>query len=122
MSNSILIVDDNALVRNLLRAWIEEHSGWVVCGEAENGKQAIEKVAELTPNVVLLDFQMPIMNGLDAARQIRLLAPETGMVMFTMHSSPQLLQQARAAGIRDVVSKSDLLSEHLLSALKQICA
>lgn len=122
MSHRILIVDDNTLVRRLLCSWVEQHSGWDVCGEAENGKVAVEKVEELHPDIVLLDLQMPVMNGLEAARQISLLAPKPAMVMFTMHSCAQLLKDARAAGVSDVVSKSDLLGDHLLTALKQVCA
>jgi len=122
VSHTILIVDDNALVRRLLRAWFEAHDEWRVCGEAENGKVAVEKVAELHPEVVLLDLQMPVMNGLEAARQISQLAPETVMLMFTMFRSAQLLEEAHAAGIRDVVSKTEQLGEHLLDALKQSAA
>jgi CheY-like chemotaxis protein len=78
LSCSILIVDDDTLVRGLIRSYIEAHAAWRVCGEAENGKVAVEKVKDLHPDVVILDFQMPIMNELEAARQIALLAPSDG--------------------------------------------
>ncbi len=119
MPHKLLIVDHNALIRHLLRTCIEQDALWEVCGEAENGKEAIKMVEELKPEVIVLDFQMPVMNGLEAARQIKILAPNAVMVMFTMHSSPQLLQEARAAGIREVVSKTDQLMDHLLPMLKQ---
>lgn len=122
MSHTILIVDDNALLRRLLRTCLEQDGEWRVCGEAENGKEAVEKVQELKPDVVLLDLLMPVMNGLEAARRIKVLAPDTAMLMFTMYSSPQLLQQAQAAGIRDVVSKTDQLVDCLLPVLRQTCA
>ena len=122
VSRTILIVDDNTLVRGLIRTWVEGHQDWNVCGEAENGKIAVEKVEQLHPDVVLLDLQMPVMNGLEAARQISQVAPKTAMVMLTMHHSKQLLADARAAGIRDVVSKTESLGEHLLSALQLVCA
>jgi DNA-binding NarL/FixJ family response regulator len=122
VSHSILIVDDNNLVRRLLRSWLEQHAEWDVCGEAENGQMAVERVEQLHPDVVLLDLQMPIMNGLEAARQINRLAPNTAMIMFTVHSSEQLLKEARASGVKDVVSKCDLLGEHLLTALRRACA
>jgi DNA-binding NarL/FixJ family response regulator len=70
---------------------------------------------------VILDFQMPVMNGLDAARQITTIAPDTPMVMFTMHSCEELLRDAKAAGIKDVFSKSDGVPEHLLASLSTVC-
>jgi len=89
-----------------------------VCGEAQNGREAITKVEDLKPDVVILDLQMPMMNGLEAAREIHVRAPATVMLMFTMHNSPQLLQEAHQAGIKDVISKTDSLAEGLLPALK----
>jgi two-component system, NarL family, response regulator NreC len=120
--HTILIVDDNALLRRMLRTCLEQDPEWNVCGEAENGRVAVEKVVALKPDIVLLDLQMPIMNGLEAARRIRVVAPNTTMLMFTMHCSPQLLQEARAAGIREVFSKTDQLVDHLLPALRQASA
>lgn len=122
MRYTILIVDDNASLRHLLRNCIEQDPEWTVCGEAENGKEAVKKVEELNPDIVLLDMQMPVMNGLEAARRIKAVAPNTAMLMFTMHSSPELLREARAAGIRDVVSKTDQLMDHLMPALRQVRA
>jgi DNA-binding NarL/FixJ family response regulator len=120
LSYSILIVDDSELIRHLLRSCIEENTEWQVCGEAENGQLAVEKVTELHPDVVILDFQMPVMNGIEAARQITHIAPNTAMVMFTMHDCEELRQDARAAGIRDVLSKSDHLGDHLLASLRNV--
>jgi DNA-binding NarL/FixJ family response regulator len=113
-----LIVDDNPLVRQLLRTCIAHDSYWEICGEAQNGMEAVKKVRELKPDVVILDLQMPVMNGLEAARQIKVLAPKTAMVMFTINCYPQLIAEARAAGISHVISKTDLLAESLLPALK----
>ena len=79
-------------------------------------------VQELNPDIVILDLQMPIMNGLEAARQISRLAPNTAMLMFTLYSGEQLLKDAQAAGIKDVVSKSNGAAEHLLASLRTICA
>ena len=122
MPYSILIVDDNAVIRRSLRSCIEVNTTWQVCGEAENGQIAVEKVNELNPDIVILDLQMPIMNGLEAARQISRLAPNTAMLMFTMHSGEQVLKDAQAVGIKDVVSKSNGAAEHLLASLRTICA
>lgn len=121
MIYNILIVDDSSMIRSSLRSWLAANSNCKVCGEAENGKEAVEKVGALHPDIVILDMQMPVMNGLDAARLISQLAPRTAMLMFTMHPSNELLKAARAAGIRDVVSKVDPLSDHLSSALRRIC-
>jgi DNA-binding NarL/FixJ family response regulator len=99
LSYSVLIVDDSALIRHSLRCCLEQDPDWRVCGEAEDGKVAVEKVKELHPDIVILDLQMPEMYGLAAARQITAIAPETAMVMFTMLSDGQLLKAARAAGI-----------------------
>jgi DNA-binding NarL/FixJ family response regulator len=119
---SILIVDDSTLIRRLLRSYIEPHRSWQVCGEAENGKVAVEKVKELRPDVVILDYQMPVMNGIEAARQIARLAPNTAMVMLTMHNSETLAKDAQAAGIKDVLSKSDEVSDHLIASLRNVVA
>lgn len=122
MAHTILIVDDSELIRRTLRTYIEQHTDWRVCGEAENGRVAIEKVTELHPNMVILDFQMPVMNGLEAARRISQLAPETVVVMLTMHYSPELLNQAQAVGVRDVLSKSDHIAGRLLASLRSTAA
>jgi two-component system, NarL family, response regulator NreC len=120
LSYSILIVDDSTLVRRLIRSYIELHAAWRVCGEAENGKAAVEKVKELRPDVVILDFQMPVMDGLEAARQIALLAPNTAMLMLTMHKFEQLSKEAHAAGIKDVLSKSNGVADHLIASLRNV--
>ena len=122
MSYTILIVDDNPFVRLALRDRLERTTGWQVCGQAENGKVAVEKVKTLHPDVVILDLQMPVMNGLEAAREIRAVSPATEMIMFTMHSSEQLRKDARDAGIRDLVSKSLGTGEHLLAVLGNLFA
>ena len=109
-------------MRRSLRSWIEQESDWQVCGEAEDGRVAVDKVKELLPDIVILDLQMPVMNGLEAARQISRLAPNTAMLMFTLYSGEQLLKDAQAAGIKDVVSKSNGAAEHLLASLRTICA
>ena len=88
--------------------------------EAENGKLAVERVKELHPDVVILDFQMPVMDGLEAARQIAQLAPKTAMVMLTMHNCEHLAQDAQAAGIKDVLSKSDEVADHLIASLRNV--
>jgi len=119
MSYSILIVDDNAVVRCYLRRFVEQNEAWKVCGEAENGQIAVDRVRQLNPDVVILDLQMPVMGGLEAARQIGLISPNTTKILFTMHTVTLVEQDALAAGIAHVVSKEDG-AVRLLSILKGI--
>jgi len=118
--DKVLIVDDNPVLRKILRFHLEQESAWEICGEAENGQIAIDKVLELRPDLVILDLAMPVMNGLEAARQIRMIAPQTITVLFTMQSCEGLLPEATAAGIKDVVSKSAGAGA-LLASLKALC-
>jgi len=104
----ILIVDDSSLVRERLRDLLQQHPNWNVCGEAANGRDAIERVQELNPDVIVLDFLMPGMDGLQAAREIGKVVPSTPILMFTMHMSRQLMQEARKVGIQGAVAKSDV--------------
>jgi DNA-binding NarL/FixJ family response regulator len=120
MAHKILIVDDSAAIRQSLRSSIERQKDLQVCGEAENGESAVARVKELTPDLVILDLQMPVMNGLDAARRIAQIAPQLPMLMFTMYSSEYLVTEARAAGIKDVFSKSSGILDGLISAIQEI--
>ena len=120
MFQKILIVDDSATMRLCVRQCIEANTDWDVCGEAENGEIAVEKVAQLSPDLVILDFQMPVMDGLEAARQISDIAPHTEMLMLTMHTSKQLSQAAKDAGIKDVLSKTESVNDHLIASLRDI--
>lgn len=119
MSVTILIADDSPVIRDSLRGYLEQNPEWKVCGEAENGQVAVEKVRELHPDVVILDFSMPVMDGLEAARQIARIAPRSAMLMLTMYGSDPLLKEAQAAGFKDVVSKSDGI-EPLVDSLKRV--
>ena len=103
----ILVVDDSTVVRQHLRRLLELHSDWEVCGEAVDGRDAIKKTCELKPDLVLLDFAMPVMNGLQSAQEIVKCYPETPILLFTMFLSSQLVIEARNSGIRGAVAKSD---------------
>lgn len=100
----ILVVDDHPAVRATIRMLLEWHS-FQVCGEAKDGKEAIERVAELKPDIVLLDIKMPEMDGLKAAREIQRIAPSTKIVFFTVYDSPQLVSAMRVFS-SDFVPKS----------------
>ena len=103
----ILIVDDSPLVRQRLRDLLEHHPDWCVCGEAANGEEAVTKVRECTPDLIVLDFMMPVMNGLQAARAIGKTVPGVPILMFSMHISRQLVEEAQNAGVRGAVLKTD---------------
>lgn len=103
----ILVVDDHPAIRHHLRVVLEQHEGWLVCNEARNGCEAVDRFQEAHPDLVVLDFLMPRMNGLDAARIMRRLAPETPILMVTLYSSHQLTEEARKVGIRGTCAKSD---------------
>ena len=107
MAVRILIVDDDASIRRLLRRLIESHAGWSVCGDAEDGQQAITQAGELNPDVIVLDLAMPQMNGLQAAREISRILPELPMLLLTVQQvSQELTKEALHAGFRGAVSKN----------------
>lgn len=104
----ILVADDSDLVRHGIRLLLSQHVDWDVCGEAENGQEAVEKARELAPDVVVLDFAMPLMNGIDAARKIHEEKPNTPIVLCSMYLDAQLATLARDVGITSVLSKSNV--------------
>jgi DNA-binding NarL/FixJ family response regulator len=115
----ILIVDDHAVVRRGLRALLETQAGWEICGEAENGRQAVEEVKRLSPDVVLIDMNMPEMNGLEATREIRKTAHETEVLMISVHNSEEFMRAAEAAGARGYVTKA-LQPGELLAGVESV--
>lgn len=104
----ILVVDDNEAMRRTLRGLLEAHDHWKVCDEASSGLEAVAKFDEQKFDIIVLDLQMPGMNGLDAAKEITSRSPTTPILMVTMHDSPQLEQEARKAGIRGICPKTDI--------------
>jgi two-component system response regulator NreC len=110
--NRILLVDDSPTMRGHLRREFEG-AGWVVCGEAANGEEAIVKAEQLRPQVILLDLSMPGINGLTAARRLKRVLPEVHLILFTGHGELFKLNEASAAGISAVFSKSGSISELL---------
>src|SRR5439155_16122977 len=85
---SILIVDDSPLIRRSLRTLFEQHREWVICGEAENGCEGIDKAQILHPDLIVMDLAMPRLNGIDATRTLKQLIPATPIVMFTTFTNP----------------------------------
>ena len=106
MTTRILIADDNAPIRMLLRRLLERHASWVVY-EAENGPDAVQKTAQLAPNLVILDLAMPGMNGLQAAQEISKINPRLPMLLASVEEvSTHLARLARDCGFRGAVTKS----------------
>jgi DNA-binding NarL/FixJ family response regulator len=103
----LLIADDHEIVRRGLRSTLESRVGWIVCGEASNGREAVRMAAELHPDVVIMDLTMPELNGLEATRLIRKRSPQVEVLILTMHESEQLFHEVLAAGARAYVLKSD---------------
>jgi two-component system, NarL family, response regulator LiaR len=100
----ILLVDDHEIIRKGLHELIDGHFGWKVCGEAGNGKEAVEKALALNPDIVVIDLLMPVMDGIEATKQIRQLCPATKIVMVSMYDSQQ--PAAEKAGANAYVSKT----------------
>lgn len=110
MPGGILIVDDNASIRHLLRVLIESKTSFKVCGEAENGEQAIKKTRELQPDLVLLDLTMPGMSGTQTATVLRLLEPRPKTILFTLHADGVNRDLASIYGIDAVISKTESIA------------
>ena len=104
----ILLVDDNPAVRRYLRAILEQQESWRVIGEARTGAEALHQVLESPPDLILLDYQMPDLNGVDVAKQISELFPKLPILMVTLHLSKQLSDAAQQAGVRGACAKQDI--------------
>src|SRR5260370_38845128 len=104
--SSVLVVDDNSLVRQAVCELFTREGDSNVCGEAENGREAIEKAQVLRPNLILTDLSMPVMNGLEETRVLKKLMPAVPVIIFTAHSDPFIKKEGRTAAVSAVVSKS----------------
>src|SRR5579864_1295090 len=115
----ILIADDHDLMRRGVKALLQSHAGWEVCGEAHTGREAVAKAEELKPDIVILDISMPELNGVEAARNIRKASPNTEILILSLHYSDQLIREILDAGVRGYIMKSDPDRE-LISALEKL--
>ncbi len=106
MAKTVLIVDDNAYIRQALCELFKREADFEVCGDAENGKEAIAKARESHPDLIVLDLSMPVMNGLDAARELKRLMPAVPLIMYSAFGDGFVEHQARLVGISELVSKS----------------
>jgi DNA-binding NarL/FixJ family response regulator len=115
----IVIVDDHSVVRRGVRALLESQPGWEVLAEAQTGREAVEVVRRLQPDIVVIDLSLPELNGLDATRQILKESPRTEVLMLTMHHSEELVRDVLRAGARGYVLKSDA-DASLISAVDSL--
>jgi len=114
----ILIADDSDLVRSKLADALSTHAGWSICGQAANGRRAVLQALDLRPDLILLDFSMPMLSGLQAAEEILKLMPSVPVVLYTVYDDQQMEAEAKKIGICKVISKSR--SENLVAELEAI--
>jgi DNA-binding NarL/FixJ family response regulator len=115
----ILIADDHEVVRSGLRTILEAHEGWEVVAEADNGKDAVSKALASKPDVAIIDYSLPVINGIEATRQIRARLPEAEILIFTMHDSDILVGELLEAGARAYLLKSDA-KQYLVAAVESL--
>jgi len=120
MTHTVLIADDNLFVRQGLSELFGREADFLVCGEAINGKEAVEKAKQLHPDLILLDLLMPVMNGLDAARVLKRVTPEVPIIMYSACTDSFIENEALSAGVSACVSKSDHVSVLLESARRLV--
>src|SRR6202049_923851 len=113
----ILIADDRESMQTALRALIKLRPDWEICGEANDGQEVVAKAAELQPDVVVLDFKMPLANGIEAGSEISDSMPTVPILMYTLYKTEELEVAAKLVGIRQVVGKEDG-AKHLVSAIE----
>src|SRR6266404_5676088 len=116
----ILVADDHEIVRRGLRALLDDQPNWEVVGEAVSGREAVDKAKQLMPDVAVIDITMPELNGFEATRQILKAAPQTEVLILTMHESEQIVREVLDAGARGYVLKSDA-GRDLVAAVEALC-
>ena len=117
----ILIADDHDVVRSGVRSILEAQEGWEVVGEAENGKDAVDQALATRPDIVVLDYALPVMNGIEATRQIRARVAGAEVLIFTMHDTATLVREVLEAGAKGFLLKSDA-RKFLIAAVESLAA
>jgi DNA-binding NarL/FixJ family response regulator len=115
----ILIADDQEPIRRRVSLILRSQANLEVCAEAATGSEAVEKAQESNPDLIVLDITMPEMNGLDAARKIKAFAPDTPILILSVHKSKQLMEEAQKIGVRGYVTKAEA-GENLLKAVDAV--
>ncbi len=116
----VLIVDDQDAICKALKHLLEEQKTFQLCGEANNGCEAVRMAIDLKPEIIVMDISMPVMDGLEATRQIHRLLPEIEILIFTQHDPLQAVKAAKDAGAQGCLCKSEA-SLHLVPALQCLC-
>jgi two-component system response regulator NreC len=119
MPTRVLLADDHSLIRQALRSLLEKQ-GFQVVSEASDGQEALRSVEKTQPNVAILDISMPILNGMDAARELLKSSPKTRVILLTQHDEDQYVTEALRAGVRGYVLKSQA-AEDLVHAIQEVC-
>lgn len=119
MPITILVADDHAILRQGLRALLEDQNDFRVVGEASNGREAVQMVKETRPNVLIVDIMMPEMNGLEVARQVSKEVPDTRTIILSMHAKESYIQEAIKNGAAAYVLKESQTSE-LIQAVREV--
>ncbi|HLY60851.1 MAG TPA: response regulator transcription factor [Terriglobia bacterium] len=107
----ILLAEDNDALRSELRALLESRSGWEVVAEAENGRDAVQKAGQVRPDVLVIDYSMPNLDGISAIPELRRVAPEAEVVLLTVHDARFTMARAMDAGARGYVVKSQIMKD-----------
>ena len=119
MAKRIMVVDDNPAIRRALKNILEFTPGWEVCGEAADGRDGIEKAKMLSPDLIVMDLSMPVMNGLEAARILHEIMPSVPLILCSLHTDRVLQREATAAGITTVFSKAQNM-QTLISKAREL--
>jgi two-component system response regulator NreC len=119
MATRVLLADDHALIRQGLKALLEKQ-GFQVVGEASNGQETIRSVEETQPDVAIVDISMPILNGVDAARELKKSVPKTKVILLTQHDDDQYVTESLRAGVKGYVLKSQAAKD-LVRAIQEVC-
>jgi DNA-binding NarL/FixJ family response regulator len=119
MMTRILIADDHDVVRSGLRSILEAREGWEIVAEASNGMEAIKRALETKPDVAVIDYSLPLLNGVEATRQILKREPQTEVLIFTMHDEEVLIKNVLEAGARGYLLKTDA-KRHLIAAVEAL--
>ena len=115
----VLLVDDSRKIRNVVRLLFDSHPDFEVCGEAEHGREAVEKAPRLKPDLIILDLSMPVMSGLEAAPLLIKILPKVWLILLTSHSLPELERLSQAADIHAIVPKHKAAT-HLIAQAEEL--